>query len=210
MGRIKHKNKKAEGRKTRKRILRESIRLFAKHGFAGTSVQMIAKASGVGKSAVFWHFETKEKLLQAVLEKIVGDFISQVLNATKSSRTYDEKSLLRFAIDTDRALTVRDLQGSRAVFALMIESANFNNQAVPAFRNRWNLYRNFLSSVVATGQKNGTFRKDVDPQWAGILVVGMLNGVFSQWFVDPEAVDLEKSYRVIEQTVLDWLLVKHA
>lgn len=199
------KSKKSEGVKTRKKILHEAIRLFARHGYAGTSVQNIAEASGVGKSAVFWHFETKDKLLQKVLEKVVGDFIVQVVTAARSSEGFDQKSLLALAIDTDKKITTRDLAGSRAVFALMIESANFNNEAAPEFRNRWNLYRDFLRNVVATGQKKGVFRKDVDPEWAAIMIVGLLNGVFSQWFVDPDAIDLDESYKVIEKVVFDWL-----
>src|SRR3989304_5108563 len=100
-------HKKAEGEKTRKKILREAIRLFARHGFAGTSVQMIAKAAGIGKSAVFWHFETKERLLQAVLEKIIRDFITQVVSSSRETRSFDEKSLLALAVATDKKLTLR-------------------------------------------------------------------------------------------------------
>ena len=200
-----NRHKKAEGEKTRRKILRESIRLFARHGFAGTSVQMIARSAGIGKSAVFWHFETKEKLLQAVLEKIIRDFITQVVTSSRETRSFDEKSLLSLALETDKKITLRDLAGSRAVFALMIESANFNNEAAPVFRNRWNLYRSFLSNVVASGQKKGLFRRDVDAAWAGILIVGLLNGVFSQWFVDPQAVDLAESYHVIAAMVSEWL-----
>lgn len=198
-------SKKAEGEKTRRKILRESIRLFARQGYAGTSVQMIAQAAGIGKSGVFWHFETKEKLLQAVLEKIIRDFIREVVTAARSTKNFDEKNLLSLAIKTDEKITRRDLAGSRAVFALMIESANFDNAAAPQFRNRWKLYRNFLAGVVKNGQEKGTFRKDLDPQWAGIMMVGLLNGVFSQWFVDPEALDLEAAYPRIEKMIMDYL-----
>jgi len=201
-------NKRAEGQRTRGKILGEAIRLFARHGYAGTSVQMIAEASGIGKSAVFWHYATKDKLLEAVLDKIIGDFITQVAESARKNKSLDEESLIRFAIRTDRSLTMRDLSGSRAVFALMIESANFDNPAAPVFRNRWKLYRDFLSSAVAAGQRKGVFRKDVDSKWAGILMVGLLNGVFSQWFVDPESVDLEESYVVIERMALDFLVDK--
>lgn len=205
MARARYNHKKVEGIKTRKKILREAIRLFATYGYAGTSVDMIARAAGLGKSGVFWHFPTKEKLLQAVLEKIIRDFIFQVVSAARGIQKFDDKSLLSLAIRTDERITLRDLAGSRAVFALMMESANFNNEAAPQFRNRWNLYRDFLSSVVQTGQKKGVFRRDVDPKWAGILIVGLLNGIFSQWFVDPPAIDLAAAYQIIEKVVLDFL-----
>jgi hypothetical protein len=37
------------------------------------------------------------------------------------------------------------------------------------------------------------------------MIVGLLNGVFSQWFVDAEAVDLPAAYDWIEAAVLERL-----
>ena len=56
---------------TKQRILDAAERLFAAHGFAGTSLRAVIKEAGVNLAAVHYHFGTKEDLLRAVLSRIV-------------------------------------------------------------------------------------------------------------------------------------------
>jgi AcrR family transcriptional regulator len=56
---------------TKERILDAAERLFAAHGFAGTSLRAVTKAAGANLAAVHYHFGTKEDLLRAVLSRIV-------------------------------------------------------------------------------------------------------------------------------------------
>ncbi len=66
----------AEGRggrsqATRERILDAAERLFAEHGFAGTSHRQITAEAGVNLAAVNYHFGSKEELfLAAVLRRL--------------------------------------------------------------------------------------------------------------------------------------------
>jgi AcrR family transcriptional regulator len=59
------------GTDTKQRILDAAERLFAAHGFAGTSLRAVTKEAGVNLAAVHYHFGTKEDLLRAVLSRIV-------------------------------------------------------------------------------------------------------------------------------------------
>jgi AcrR family transcriptional regulator len=56
---------------TKERILDAAERLFAAHGFAGTSLRAVTREAGVNLAAVHYHFGTKEDLLRAVLSRIV-------------------------------------------------------------------------------------------------------------------------------------------
>jgi AcrR family transcriptional regulator len=51
-----------------RRTIDAALDLFATHGVAGTSLQMIADALGVTKAAVYHQFKTKDTIVQAVLE----------------------------------------------------------------------------------------------------------------------------------------------
>ena len=53
----------------RERILDVALQSFAQHGIAATSTRQIAEASAVSVGAVFYHFETKEDLLEAVIAR---------------------------------------------------------------------------------------------------------------------------------------------
>lgn len=49
-------------------ILTHALKLFADHGFHGTSTSRIAKAAKVSEGLIFRHFGNKEGLLQAIIE----------------------------------------------------------------------------------------------------------------------------------------------
>jgi AcrR family transcriptional regulator len=70
----------------RRRFIDVAVRLFTRHSFAGTSLQMIADEVGVTKAAVYHHFRTREDLLNAVVEPILAD-LRVVVDAAESERT---------------------------------------------------------------------------------------------------------------------------
>ncbi|BFH65641.1 TetR/AcrR family transcriptional regulator [Paenibacillus azoreducens] len=51
-------------------ILETSYRLFAEHGFEKTSMSMIAKELGISKPALYYHFASKEALIDVLFEEI--------------------------------------------------------------------------------------------------------------------------------------------
>ncbi len=56
------------------RLVASALRLFARHGVAGTSLQMIADDLGVTKAAVYYHFRTKDAVVHAVLAPAFAGF----------------------------------------------------------------------------------------------------------------------------------------
>ncbi len=56
---------------TKTRILDAAEKLFAQQGFAATSLREITGVAEVNLAAVHYHFGSKEKLLQAVLQRVV-------------------------------------------------------------------------------------------------------------------------------------------
>ena len=64
--------------RTRRAILDASRSEFAKHGFAGTRVDAIAKRAKVNKQAIYYHFNNKEDLYSAVLQDGYGSIYSAI------------------------------------------------------------------------------------------------------------------------------------
>ncbi len=58
---------------TRSRILAAAAALFSEQGYAGTSVRDISERLGVTKAALYYHFPSKETILDALLEPFVQD-----------------------------------------------------------------------------------------------------------------------------------------
>lgn len=60
-------------------LLRRCWEVFNRHGYHGTSVQMLAEATGLGKSGLMHHHLSKESLMRAVVEYAQEEFRSYVL-----------------------------------------------------------------------------------------------------------------------------------
>ncbi|TXD80322.1 TetR family transcriptional regulator [Mitsuaria sp. TWR114] len=60
---------KQEAQETRARLLDAAEQLFHERGVSRTSLQDIAQAAGVTRGAVYWHFEDKVQLFNAMMER---------------------------------------------------------------------------------------------------------------------------------------------
>ena len=54
-------------RETRRHILDAAYELFYKEGFAQTSIDAVAAAAGITKRTLYYHFDSKQSLVEAVL-----------------------------------------------------------------------------------------------------------------------------------------------
>lgn len=66
----------AHERVTRERILDAAERLFAEHGFEGTSIRAVTKEAGANLAAVGYHFGSKAALFEALAERVMGPVLA--------------------------------------------------------------------------------------------------------------------------------------
>jgi AcrR family transcriptional regulator len=70
----------AQGRATRGQLIEVATRLFAEHGYEGTSIEAVLSAAGVSRGALYHHFAGKEALFEAVVSA-VSDQVTMELTA---------------------------------------------------------------------------------------------------------------------------------
>jgi AcrR family transcriptional regulator len=63
---------RAERRDTRAEILAVASELFVQQGYDATSLREISERLGITKAALYYHFESKEEILSALLAPVVG------------------------------------------------------------------------------------------------------------------------------------------
>ncbi|NUU20772.1 MAG: TetR/AcrR family transcriptional regulator [Streptomycetaceae bacterium] len=77
-------NKKAErGHATRNQLVSLAVRLFAEHGYEGTSVDMVLRESGLSRGALYHHFAGKEALFAGALEAVEAQVSEDVAAAAR-------------------------------------------------------------------------------------------------------------------------------
>jgi len=93
---------------TRQRIIDAAARLFTRHSFAGSSLQMIADELGCTKAAVYYHFHTREDLLSAVVEPVLGQ-LRVVIEQAEAQRGRHARAGHMLTGYVDVAVANRDL-----------------------------------------------------------------------------------------------------
>jgi AcrR family transcriptional regulator len=74
-GRIK---RRPSAEATRERILVAAIDLFAERGYAATGIEALCQRARVVRTAIYWHFGSKEGVLVPVLERVASEWIEEI------------------------------------------------------------------------------------------------------------------------------------
>lgn len=81
-------------------MLDAALDLFVRHGYDGTSLQLIADHLGVTKAAVYYHFRTKGEILAALVQPALDDFDGLLAQAASCSRAGNRREAsLRAYVD---------------------------------------------------------------------------------------------------------------
>jgi AcrR family transcriptional regulator len=83
----------ARGDQAKSRILDAAEELMARYGYAGTSMSQICKASQISASAVYWHFENKEGVMAAMLERGITRYLDAVESVSQTPGKSPEQAL---------------------------------------------------------------------------------------------------------------------
>jgi AcrR family transcriptional regulator len=73
----------AKGQATRQHLVTIALRLFARTGFAATSIEAVMAAAGASRGALYHHFDSKTALFEAVLERVEADIAHSVVTASR-------------------------------------------------------------------------------------------------------------------------------
>jgi AcrR family transcriptional regulator len=140
----------------KERLLHVATRLFARHGFEGTSVQDIVDAAGVTKGAMYHYYGSKDDLLFEVYHQVLSMQISHLDEIAAGPGTAEQR--LRAAA-ADVVRTSGDHLDDLIVYFRSLHMLPDDKQAqVRAERRR---YHDKFKALVEEGVAAGTFRADI-------------------------------------------------
>ncbi len=76
---------------TVRRIIDGATQAFATGGFAGASVDEIAKSAGVNKASIYYHVGDKESLYSLVLHEIIQNTVARINAGMRHDQSPEEK-----------------------------------------------------------------------------------------------------------------------
>jgi len=87
------RTKRVHGEESRERILEAARQIAGERGYDGTSIALVSERSGLPASSIYWHFEDKDHLIAAVIERSfnrwlegIGVWIPPKKGATREER----------------------------------------------------------------------------------------------------------------------------
>lgn len=168
--------------KTRDRVLEVATELMARRGYSGTTISAISKSSGVMPASIYWHFESKEGLLAAVVERASEAWFeeaSQVMGADDLPiGAHPHREGLRYILEERpefyRVLMLISLERSQAGGAPL--------DAVRRVRSRMRgkLVERLTSALAAEGEPDPVLAQRL----AGFATL-LLDGLFVAQQIDP-------------------------
>lgn len=172
----------------RKKILNAAIDLFGAQGYKATSTESIADRAGYGHATVFFHFKTKEGLLQACLNEARTKSLSTPLG------TEDSKGTLALLMSMDDAFT--DHPTAR-FFARMIRDQVGNTNVQSIYAEFHAMIRDAISKEIQN--ETGTAPDLADFAAAGLLC--MMIGVHAEQRVEGRKFSREDYTEMLAQSV---------
>jgi AcrR family transcriptional regulator len=172
------------------------------HGYQGTSIDRIARAAGVTKGALYYHFKDKQDLLFGALEDRIGGFERVVVE--RVTKLKDPAAALHAIADICVEQATRS-NHRRFMLTLMVEALDTHPELSERFRAMMRRFRGFVADTFRIGQRKLLFAADVDPELAAQLFVGALFGIEMQYYQDPERIQLRESMRAIADQFCAWL-----
>ncbi|MGE2720532.1 TetR/AcrR family transcriptional regulator [Mycolicibacterium celeriflavum] len=166
----------AKGEDRRQRILAVAERLLARNGWRNTSLAQIAKEAGVTPAGLLHHFESKEQLLNAVLDARDAD---DAIHADYRSGDLVTE-LGRVPERFDRA---PELVGTFTV--LLVENiapdAPLHDRLVKRYRDAVDI----ITGIIERGQESGKYRSDLDAATKAVEILAFTYGMETLWLLDP-------------------------
>ena len=180
----------------RRRIVAESLRLFATHGFAQVNFGMIAEASGVARTILYTYFRDKRAIFNEAIDLVTGKIRATCEECEAAAAGALEK-LRRVCLTVFAVLF--DNRDYICVIADVL--TNYRRKgAVPVERVRQHtdgLVR-FFERTVAAGVAAGEFRADADPRRAAELLYSQYEALALRIAVTGNA-DLSSSAGAMEE-----------
>ncbi|MCB9743484.1 MAG: TetR/AcrR family transcriptional regulator [Alphaproteobacteria bacterium] len=168
---------------TREALLAAALTLFSEEGLDGPSLQRICSAAGYTRGAFYVHFEDRQELQLAVMERVIDAWTEVIVETAGGGKGDLEATVDRFV-----ATFLRTLADPEADVFLRLGTANIylllaaaRQDPVVAERLGALLDREAgrLAGVIAAAQRGGRVREDQSARSLADLLVTLVLGVLA-------------------------------
>ncbi len=146
--------------------------LFASGGYADTSMSDISRESGVTKSLIHHHFESKKGLWEAVKHSLFDDFVADIQKLVATAETV-ESGILENVV---KAYFEAMRRNPRTVRILSWMNMETDDDAAPG--PEYEPVVEYVIQRLREAQESGALRNDVEPVFIVVAFFSLVEGWF--------------------------------
>ncbi|TDD44596.1 TetR/AcrR family transcriptional regulator [Nonomuraea terrae] len=155
-------------------VLSIAVGVFNERGYDGTSMEDLARALGVTKSAIYYHVPGKEQLLARALDRALDGLFE--LMADERAATGSAIERLEWVVRQSVRILV-----DRLPYVTLLLRVRGNSGTEQAALERRREFDRFIGRLVTEAAAEGGIRPDVDPALVTRLLFGAVTSI-SEWY----------------------------
>lgn len=189
----------SKSEKSRDTILEAAAKLFRQQGYSATTLRQIADMARIKAGSIYYYFDSKEAILDEVLDRGLHGIFEAVKAALKSAGDVSHRRRIGLAIETH-------LTG-------LLEASDFTSANIRIYgqlpehlkkrhRPLRRAYAKYWDRLFLDARRAGEIRADIEIVPLRIFVLGSLNWTV-EWFSFSKKEDVRKLARRTELLIFD-------
>ena len=170
---------KEQASQTRQRILLSALELFASKGYDNVSLNDIARRLQLTKGAVYWHFESKQALLEELLDSALRHFREQIDELMPIGElTYPSVAGMMI----ENAVGLMAERRGRQFFRLVKSGLKWSGKSMASIREGFLNNRRFgpkqaFETAIENDKRAGRVRADFRSEEASVVAMAVWDGL---------------------------------
>ncbi|MGH6713976.1 MAG: TetR family transcriptional regulator [Bradyrhizobium sp.] len=164
----------------REAILQNALEIFDRQGFANTSLDDIAKETGVKREAIYYYFGNRAEILLHIIQPQSESLVEGLREILISKAGFHDKLYLAVENHLER-FDRKCLEMTVAFRDVYLEDARDVRREMDKI---WRSYESMWTSLIEDGQTRGDFTRCGDPKMVAFGILGMCNWL-ARWY-DPK------------------------
>lgn len=168
----------AKSEKSRDLILESAAQLFRRQGFSATTLRQIAAKARIKAGSIYYHFDSKEQILDEILDRGLRHVFESVKAAVKQAGKSSHRRRIGLAIE--------------AHLVALLETSDFTSANIRIYgqlpehlkkpqRPLRRAYAKYWDHLFLSARRAGEIRADIEIVPLRMFVLGALNWTI-EWF----------------------------
>ena len=173
----------------RSEIVEAARQLFQQYGLHKTTMEDIAKATGKGKSTLYYYFSNKDEVFEVLVLKEIDEVYTAVYRKVSEFKTARQK-IAAYALNS-----FSEIKEKTILYKLVCGELKGNlNNLMSNLRGKWDIKEiEILKEILESGVKSGEFTaiKNGDIDVLARILVSALRGIEVDLFIENKLPEME-------------------